>query len=139
MLRVVLDPVVMLRGLLNPHSLCGRLLSDYSGRYRAVFSDDTVKTLRFLLVHPFLAGRFPSLLEIRPSRLAHIFQYAERVRVPTEPETSVFITLARSARADYLICEDHPLLSECRARGIPVLDTSAFLAMLDPDLYQPTS
>ena len=103
-----------------------------------MFSDDTVKALRFLFVHPFLAGRFPLLLEIPPSKLARVFQYAERVRVPTEPEVSAYIALVRSARADYLICEDHELLSECQTRGIPVLDARAFLAMLDPDLYQPT-
>ncbi len=38
MLHVVLDPVVMLRALINPHSPCGQLLSEYADRYRAVFS-----------------------------------------------------------------------------------------------------
>ncbi len=137
MLRVVLDPVVMLRGLLNPHSLCRRLLFDYADRYCAVFSDNTLRLLRLLLLHPFIAGRLPLLVKISPSKLARLFQYAERVHVPTEPDVSVHIALARAARADYLICEDQTLLSQCQDHGIPVLNTRAFLALLDPDLLLP--
>jgi predicted nucleic acid-binding protein len=138
MLRVVLDPVVMLRGLLNPHSVCRRLLSDYADRYRAIFSDNTLSLLRILLVHPFITGRLPALAKISPSRLARLLQYAEQVRVPTEPGVNVYIVLARAARADYLICEDQVLLSHCQDHGIPVLNTRAFLALLDPDLFLPT-
>jgi predicted nucleic acid-binding protein len=137
MLHVVLDPVVMLRALINPHSPCGKLLSDYADHYRAVFSDDTLRVLRFLLLHPLLVFRFPLLVEISPSKLARILQYADRVQAPTEPDVSVFITLARAAQADYVICEDQVLLSECQSQGIPVLDTTAFLALLDPDLFLP--
>ena len=137
MLHVVLDPVVMLRALINPHSPRGRLLSDYADRYRAVFSDDTLRVLRFLLLHPLLVFRFPLLVEISPSRLARILQYADRVQVPTEPDVSVFITLARAARVDYVICEDQVLLSECQSQGIPVLNAQAFLGLLDPDLFLP--
>jgi len=135
MLHVVLDPVVMLRALINPHSPCGKLLSDYADRYRAVFSDDAIRALRYLVLHPFLAHRFPSLVEISPSRLGRLFQYADRVRVPAEPDAGIFISLSRAARVDYVICEDQVLLSECQSRGIPVLDTRGFLALLDPDLF----
>jgi len=137
MLRVVLDPVVMLRGLLNPHSLCRYLLFDYADRYCAVFSDNTLRLLRLLLLHPFIAGRLPLLVKISPSRLARLLQYAETVRVPTEPDVNLYIALARAARADYLVCEDQGLLSACQEHGIPVLDTRAFLALLDPDLILP--
>jgi predicted nucleic acid-binding protein len=138
MLRVVLDPVVMLRGLLNPHSPCRRLLFDYADRYRAVFSDNTLRLLRLLFLHPLIVARLPLLVKISPSRLARLFQYAERVRVPTEPDVSSCIALARAARADYVICEDQVLLSQCQEQSIPVLNTRAFLALLDPDLFLPT-
>ena len=138
MLRVVLDPVVMLRGLLNPYSLCGRLLFEYADRYRAVFSDNTLRVLRLLLLHPVIVVRLPALVKISPSRLARLFQCAERVRVPTEPDVNLHVALARAARADYLICEDQTLLSQCQDHGIPVLNTRAFLALLDPDLFLPT-
>jgi predicted nucleic acid-binding protein len=134
MLRVVLDPVVMLRGLLNPHSLCRRLLFDYADRYRAVFSDNALALLRLLLLHPLIVVRLPALVKISSSRLTRLFQCAERVRVPTDPDVSLHIALARAARADYLICEDQTLLSQCQDHGIPVLNTRAFLALLDPDL-----
>jgi predicted nucleic acid-binding protein len=138
MLHVVLDPVVMLRGLINPHSLCRHLLFDYADRYCAVFSDKTLALLRILLVHPFIAVRLPLLVKISPSRLTRLLQYAERVRVPTDPDVDVYIALARAARADYLVCEDQVLLSACQEHGIPVLDSRAFLALLDPDLLLPT-
>lgn len=97
MLRVVLDPVVMLRGLLNPHSLCSRLLFDYADRYCAVFSDNTLRLLRLLLLHPLIVCRLPLLVKISPSKLARLLQYAERVRVPTEPDVNLYIALARAA------------------------------------------
>ena len=137
MLHVVLDPVVMLRALINPHSLCGKLLSDYADRYCAVFSDDAIRALRLLVVHPFLILRFPSLSEISQFKLGRLFQYADRVRVPAEPDAGVFVALARAAQADYVICEDQVLWSECQSHGIPVLDTRGFLALLDPDLFLP--
>ena len=138
MLRVVLDPAVMLRGLLNPHSPCRRLLFDYADRYRAVFSDNTLRLLRLLLLHPLIVVRLPLLVKISPSKLARLFQYAERVRVPIDPDVGVHIALARAARADYVICEDQNLLSQCQDHSIPVLNTRAFLALLDPDLFLPT-
>ena len=138
MLRVVLDPIVILRGLLNPHSLCRRLLFDYADRYCAVFSDNTLRLLRLLLLHPFIVGRLPFLVKISPSKLARLFQYAERVRVPTEPDVNLYIALARAARADYLVCEDQILLSQCQDHSIPVLNTRAFVVLLDPDLFLPT-
>jgi len=90
------------------------------------------------ICHPFLVIRIPSLAKISSSRLARLLQYARRVRVPTEPDVSVFVALAHAARADYLICEDQVLLSQCQGRSIPVLNTRAFLALLDPDLFPPT-
>jgi len=137
MYRVVLDPVVILRGLLNPHSPCRRLLFDYAERYQAVFSDDTVRAIRFLVVHPILIVAIPPLAGVSQTRLSQVFLQASRVHVPPEPGVSVFVAAARAARADFLVCEDRRLLEQREQLGVPVIQARPFLALLDPDLFSP--
>ena len=135
MYKVVLDPVVMLRGLLNPHSLCGPLFFDYADRYRAVFSDETVRATRVLLAHPIFLLAFPRLAKISPTRLSQVFLAAERVPIEPEPDVSVFVTTARVAQADYLICEDKLLWLTQGSFGVPAIRCQAFLSLLDPDRF----
>jgi len=135
MYRVVLDPFVMLRGLLNRRSPCACLLSDYSDRYRAVFSEDTIRAIRLLLVHPILIAAFPRLPRLGQSHLAQAFLAAERVPVERESDTSVFVAAARAAKVDFLVSEDPALLADQAAVGVPVLDSRAFLSLLDPDRF----
>ena len=135
MYRVVLDPVVVLRGLLNPHSPCRRLLFDYAERYQAIFSDDTVRAIRLLLVHPILVALIPPLAGVSPTRLSQVFLQAARVHVPPEPGVSAFVAAARAARADFLVCQDRRLLERREQLGVPVIQARSFLALLDPDLF----
>ena len=135
MYRVVLDPFVMLRGLLNRRSPCARLLSDYSDRYRAVFSEDTIRAIQLLLVHPILIAAFPRLARLSQSHLAQAFLAAECIPVERESDTSVFVAAARAAKVDFLVSEDPALLADQASVGVPVLDSRAFLSLLDPDRF----
>ena len=136
MYRVVLDPVVMLRGLLNRASPCRYLLSDYADHYRAIFSNETVGAIRVLLAHPLLTVAFPPLSGLNVSSLAQTFLCAERVQLPRDPGDSVFVAVARVAQADFLVCEDRRLLARRDCLGVPVIQTCPFLALLDPDRFR---
>ena len=135
MYRVVLDPVVMLRGLLNPASPCRYLLSAYPDHYRAIFSKETVRVIRGLLVHPILTIAFPPLSRLNVSSLTQVFLCAERVQLPHDPGVNVFVAVARVAQADFLVCEDRWLLARRDCLGVPVIQTYPFLALLDPDRF----
>ena len=133
MYRIVLDPVTLLRGLLNPHSPCRLLLFDYADRYHALFSDETVRVVRILVLHPILVVGLPSLVKINHSRLTRILLRAERVSIPAEHDDNLFVAVARAAQADYLVCEDRNLLARRDQLGVPVIDAATFLSLLDPD------
>ena len=135
MYRVVLDSVVMLRGLLNPASPCRYLLSDYADHYRAIFSDETVGVIRVLLEHPLLTVAFPPLSKLNVLSLTQAFLCAERVQLPRDSDDSIFVAVARVAQADFLVCEDRWLLARRDHLGVPVIQTRPFLALLDPDRF----
>ena len=149
MRRVVLDLNVMLRGLLNPHSLCGALLRDYSDRYRAIFSAETLVMLNVLLIHPTLVEAFPRLAHVSQRQLKSILLFAERVSLPQDHGLDTFaadivvadisVATARAARADYLITESLGILPACQNQGIPTLNTRDFLALLDSQSASPLS
>ncbi len=135
MYRVVFDPIVMLRGLLNPASPCRYLLSAYADQYRAIFSDETIGVVRVLLDHPLLTVAFPPLTKLNVSSLTQTFLCAERVQLPHDFDDNVFVAVARVAQADFLICEDRWLLARRDRLGVPVIQTYPFLALLDPDRF----
>jgi predicted nucleic acid-binding protein len=135
MYRVVLDPFVMLRGLLNRYSPSARLLFDYSDRYRAVFSDETLRVMRILLLHPFLVAAFPRLADVSQSRLSTALLPAERVRLAEGHTGSVFIATAQAAHVDFLVSEDPALLENHASLGLQILDAAGFLTLLDPGLF----
>lgn len=136
MYRVVFDPIVMLRGLLNPHSICGLLFFEYADRYRVLFSDDTVRAVQYLIYHPFVVMAIVNLTKIRPARVARILLRAQRVSIPDDfavPHESIFVTLARAARADYFVCADPKYLDKRDQLGVPVLDVASFLSLVEPN------
>jgi len=132
MRRVVLDHLVLLRGLLNPHSICGRLLSEYAHRYKAVFSNSTVKVY-FLLYHPDLVAKYPRLSKVDPKQAGRLFARAQRVHIEAAQHKNAFIAAAIAAQADYLVCEDASLLALQGKIEIPIIDTRAFIALLETE------
>jgi predicted nucleic acid-binding protein len=130
MYRVVLDPVVILRGLINPHSVCGILISEYAARYKAVFSAETGQALIFLPFHPMLVARFPRLARLNPRHIGRLFAHAEKVAVDLTSHANVVVATAVAAHADYLICEDPHLLAMQDKLPVRMLSAAAFVALL---------
>jgi predicted nucleic acid-binding protein len=130
MYRVVLDPIVILRGLINPYSICGTLLSDYAARYKAIFSAETGQALVFLPFHPMLIARFPRLAHLDPRQAGRLLARAEKVQIDHAVHPNVVVATAIAAQADYLICEDAQLLAAREKIPVPILSAAAFVALL---------
>jgi predicted nucleic acid-binding protein len=135
MYRVVLDPIVMLRGLLNPHSICGDLLFEYADRYRAFFSNATVTIMRLLIYHPVVVIAFRQLIHTSSTQVERILLRAQRVRIPPGSPSNMFVAVACAAHADYVICEDEVIRAKCMEQNIPVLDSRSFLSLLAPERF----
>jgi hypothetical protein len=133
MYHVVLDPITMLRGLLNPHSICGDLLFEYADRYRAFFSDDTVGALCTLIYNPVVVIALRQLTQTSSTQVLRILLRAQRVRIPQAAPSNIFVAVACAAHADYVICEDNVIRAKCMELNIPVLDSRAFLSLLAPE------
>lgn len=131
MYRVVLDPVVLLRGLLNPHSICGSLLSEYAYRFKVVVSADIAKLLILLCYHPILVDRYPHLSKVDPQHAGRLLLRAERANLQADQHTNIFLATAIAAKADYLVCEDRTLLALHRKTEIPIIDTYGFIMLLE--------
>ena len=127
MFRVVLDHAVLLRGLINPHSPCGSLLSKHSYRYRAIFSEETRRALLVLQLHPVLLAKHPHLLKINPRRAGRLAARAETVRLPSDRFDSAVIATALAARVDYIVSEDPALLDYHDRVDIPIVDAQTFI------------
>lgn len=137
MYRIVLDPTILFRGLFNPHSLCGRLLSQYTHRYQAIFSDRTMKVVSILLMSDACAIKFPPIKQIDPIWVGRLLRSATTIPTPAPQHPNPFVAVAIAANADYLVCE-HPLFFQLRdAVPIKIVDTRAFIALLEAENSPP--
>ena len=139
MYRIVLDPTILLRGLFNPFSLCGRLLSQYTHRVQVIFSAQTRTAVATLLVNDAWAIKFPALKQIDPLWVGRLLRSATIIPIPVPHHRNPFVAVAIAANADYLVCE-HPLFLELRdAVPVPIIDTRAFITLLEAAPSPPPS
>ncbi len=137
MLRIVLDTVVFVRALINPHSRSGRLLFEYSDRYKIVVSKPTAQELLEVIQRPELTRKYRNLAKVSPRHVIDLLSKAEAVnidvapRIVRDPKDDIFITTALAGRADYLISEDKDLLALGNAAGVSVIDTQTFIELLE--------
>ena len=130
MYHVVLDPIVLLRGLINPHSICGSLLSEYAGRYKAIFSSETSLALVVLPRHPLLVAKYPRLVRVDPRQAGRLLAHAEKVPIDLATVPNAVVATAIAANADYIICEDAHLLAAREKIVTPMLTASEFVTLL---------
>jgi len=134
MYRIVLDPIVILRGLINPHSICGSLLSKYARRYKAIFSPQAGLALIYLPFHPMLIAKYPRLGRLEPRQSGRLYARAEKVQLDSMPHPNIFVATAMAAKVDYLISEDAQLLAMADKIAISILSAAAFVALLESEL-----
>jgi putative PIN family toxin of toxin-antitoxin system len=136
-MRAVLDTVVFLRALINPHGRWGRLLFDLSDRYVVVLSPEIIEEILSVLYRASLRKRFPVMAE--PARLELILAVMERAEV-VEPQEKVsvcrdaaddkFFECALEGHADCIVTEDKDILAVAEHRGIKTMTAEEFMALL---------
>jgi putative PIN family toxin of toxin-antitoxin system len=137
--RVVFDTVVFVRGLINPHSICGRLVFAQADRYELVLSRPVVEEIVEVLHRPELTTRFRALAGIDLRALLELLSQAELVELETIAHVSrdrkddKFLATAQAAAADYLVSEDQDLLVLVQHGLTKILSASAFLAFLEQE------
>lgn len=137
--RVVLDTVVFVRALINPHSRCGRLLSDHAERYILLVSKPTAREVLEVLQRPELKRKYRSIGRVNIQQAIDLVTQAELVEigeVPSvvrDPKDDVIVATAIAGQANYIVSEDKDLLDLRTVSGIAIVDTKTFLKHLESE------
>lgn len=136
MLKVVLDTVVLVRGLINPYGAWGRLVFDRSADYRLVVSPPLLAECLAVTARPELTRKFRSLpshmrdlLDLLPQ--AGIVTFGDLPTFERDPNDAHVLATALHGAVDYLVSADNDLLDLGACAGIPVLSAPAFLGILE--------
>lgn len=136
-MRAVLDTVVFVRALINPHGRWGRLLFEFSERYVAVLSPEIVREILDVLHRSSLRERFPQLNGIAVDRALAIIETAEvvepevEVKICRDPNDDKFFACAVAGRAGYILSEDKDILDVGEYEGVKTVSASQFIAILE--------
>ncbi len=137
MRRVVIDSNVLISARLSPRGSPGRLLRAWlDGRFELIVSPALLAELAGVLERPKFrrwlpveARAFVQMLRVSATVLDDPPQQHHDLR---DPDDSYLVTLARSAKADYLVSGDGDLTSLEHPRPAVITPTD-FLASLDTD------
>ena len=139
--RVVLDTVVLVRGLINPYGVWGRLVFDWAGQYQLVVSPPLLAEYLEVTARPELTRKFRSL----PSHMRDMLDLLSQAEIAILTELPAFdrdpndahvLATAVQGGVDYLVSADNDLLDLGEHDGIPVLSAPAFLRLLEQEQPQ---
>ena len=136
-MRGVFDTVIIVRGLINPYSLCGRLLFDHPASYELIVSSDIVVEYVRVVNRPELVQKYhqvetrdlPAILEIIGK--ATLVQPMDTPVVCRDPEDDKFLAAAKVGSAQFIVTEDMDLLDLGSYEGIQIVRAEAFLLVLE--------
>jgi len=135
--RVVIDTVVFVRSLINPHSWWGKVLFQKNTSYTLVLSRPVIVEILEVLNRPELTKKFKSLQEIDMRTVLDYISQAELVDIPIIPNTSrdpkdnMFLATAEEGNCHYIISEDRDLLDLQEYNGIQIITAEEFLSVLE--------
>jgi uncharacterized protein len=136
-MRAVVDAVVFVRGLINPRSLCGRIVFDFAGAYEVLVSPETVSEYLAVLERPEIARKFREAGNRNRDTVLEIIANATFVHpshvpaVTRDPGDDKFLAAAMTGGADYIVTEDNDLLVLSAYADIPICTAGAFLQILE--------
>ena len=134
---VVIDTVVLVRGLLDPFSRSGTLLFDRFDRYDWVVSPEIVAEYLRTIGRPELVAKYRSINTRDVQAILVQIGTAKLVTPPhvpavsRDPNDDKFLAAALTGKAAYIVSEDHDLLDLGEYEGITILSAAAFLKVLD--------
>lgn len=135
-MKAVLDTQVFVRALINPKSRSGLLLSTYYDRFQIVLSPEVIAEILEVIFRSKLLEKYQKLREIDPEQViallaeAEIVEPKEKLTVCRDPDDDKFLECAVAGEASYIVSEDQDLLALRNFRGIRIVNTAAFLNIL---------
>lgn len=143
-MRAVLDTVIFVRALINPESICGRLLFEFSNRYTIVLSAEIVREIVRVLFRPTLRERFPQMADPRQiERVIGLFEQAEitepdrNIEVCRDPADDKFFSCAVAGDAAYIVSEDNDILAVGEYEEVRPIHAVDFVRLLERQQQAP--
>ncbi|MHB0875234.1 MAG: putative toxin-antitoxin system toxin component, PIN family [Anaerolineae bacterium] len=138
MIAAVVDSSVYVSAMLTPSGRASEVVRGLrAGRFVALYSAALLDELRRVLSEPRMAIRFlvrpedvDALCDLLTLR-GLLVQRATLVRVCRDPNDDMVLEAALAGNADAIVTADKDLLSLHPFRGIPIIDPTAFLRMLE--------
>lgn len=134
MIRAVIDTNVLVSAVILPTSAIGTVLRLMRhDRFTPLYCHETIEELARVLARPRLRTKYHvderdirTVLDLVLLRGTAI-ELAERVTVCRDPKDDVFLSLALSGSADFIVSGDNDLLSLHSFRGIPIITPAEFM------------
>lgn len=138
-MKVVLDTVILVRGLLDPFGWSGTLLFDRIGAYAWIVTDEIVAEYLDVFRRPRLAERFRTVAGrdvaavLRLIATATVVQPTDIPSVCRDPADDKFLAAALAGSAKFIVSEDKDLLDLGSYAGCHIVTAEAFLRRLKGD------
>jgi uncharacterized protein len=135
-MRIVIDTVVLVRGLINPKSYCGRLVFDHFDEYKLVVSSETIAEYLSVIQRPELQRKYRESstrsIDVVVDKIASatIVEPVDVPRVCRDPSDDKFLAAALVGNAEFIVSEDRDLLDLGSHEGIEICTVEAFLRQL---------
>lgn len=137
MLKIVIDTVIFVRSLINPHSQCGRIVFAHNKSYQLYISEPILTEILEVLKRPELTAKFHTLKSMDFSEIMAILGQTPSVEISPIPEVSrdpkdnKFLATAVASEADYLVTEDTDLLDIKEYQGVRIIKAETFLLIIE--------
>lgn len=140
MIRAIVDTNVLVSGIvsqrLKPPTATAAVVAAWrTGLFELLLSKDIIDEVDRTLRKPYFARRVDDPTRARLlgllRRRSRLVELSTRLTgIATHPEDDLVLSAAVSARADYLVTGDRPLLALGSHQGVRVISPSAFLTVL---------
>ena len=137
-MRVVLDTLILVRGLINPFSRCERIVFEHTDAYEMIVSPAIVAEYLSVVGRPELKRKYRSTATRHPRTIldmvarARVVEPASVPAVARDPHDHMFLAAGKTGSADYLVAEDADLLVLGHFKQLVIVTAEEFLAILSP-------
>lgn len=138
-IKVVFDTQVFLRALINPNSICGKLVFNMQPDYTLYTTEKINAEILEVLGRTSIRSKFPQITDEQVKLveivlgLSHLLEIkSEDIKpISRDPKDDIFLACAKAANADYLVSEDKVLLVLEEYAGVKIITALSFLAILE--------
>lgn len=135
-MKIVLDSVILVRGMINPASPSGRVVFDYSEGLEWIVSAEIVAEYLDVISRPEITRKYRATSHLKMPLLLKLLDLATIVKpdgvppVSRDPGDDKFLAAASVGNAEYIVSEDKDLLDLGSYEGIAICTVETFLRYL---------